>query len=124
MFLHPPDLAGAGQEHEHVALVAGQRVADGARHPGLDSSVRRSRRVADLDGDSSGPRCVTTGASPSSRLTRWPSSVADMTRSRRSGRRIALGLERERQAEVGVQAALVELVEDDQAVLLEAPGRC
>ena len=42
-----------------------------------------------------------------------------MTRIRRSGRTQRLGLQRERQAEVGVEAALVELVEDEKADPLE-----
>ena len=47
-----------------------------------------------------------------------------MTRMPKVGAEDGAGFEGERQAEVGVQAALVEFVEDDQAVLLERRVSC
>ena len=60
-----------------------------------------------------------SGASPMSERTRAPSSVADMTKSRRSSRRPSLRIERERKAEIGVERALVELVEQHRRHPLE-----
>ena len=57
------------------------------------------------------------------RSSRATSGVADIASMRRSGRRSAARVERERQAEVGRQVALVDLVEDHEPDAGRAPGR-
>ena len=64
------------------------------------------------------PRDSITGAgwpdSPRSPATRAPSSVADITRIRISSRRPFLRIAGEGEAEIGIERALVEFVEDDE----------
>ena len=85
--LDAADLALPGQEDEDRAALGAQRPRDrvrdlgprcGGSGRGRDSGSRPGRR---------GPRMRITGASPRSPATRAPSSVADMTRRRRSSRR-------------------------------------
>ena len=117
--LDAADLGAARQEDEQTAVVLAERAADGGSDRRLDRGRRpvgRDRRVAT---GKLRPALVTTGASPSSAATASPSSVADMTSRRRSSRRRAACFERQREAEIGVEAALVELVEDDEADAVE-----
>ena len=117
-FLHPPDLPRARQEHEHVAVIARQHVADGAGHAALDSPLGRARRVAHLD------RIAPADTGHHRRVTQQAAHALPVERGRHDeeaelGPQDRPGLERECQAQVGVEASFVEFVEDDQAVFLE-----
>ena len=74
------------------------------------------------------PSLMITGAAPRRAAIRAVSIVADITSRRRSGRNADADVEGESQREVGVEVALVELVEDHEAdpgerrVLLQAAG--
>ena len=57
------------------------------------------------------PALSITGASPSSAATRAPSSVADITSSLQVVAQALLHVARQREAEIGIERALVELVE-------------
>ena len=72
-----------------------------------------------LDRDARAVARSITGAPPSSRATAAPSSVADIASSAQLRRDVPLRIEREREADVGVQAALVELVEQHGRDALE-----
>jgi hypothetical protein len=114
-----PDLGGAGQEDEHVAVVPVERAAWRGRTAGSMKAV---------DGRAAG-RSVSTGCAASLRCGRRarPSSSARTAPVERGGHdedaqvraQQRLRLEREGEAEVGVDAALVELVEDDDAGVVE-----
>ncbi len=112
------DLGGARQEDEHVARFAGQRVANRARRHALGGLAGTGRLPADLHrirpplaGDhrriveQGGDR----GAVECGRHHEQP-EVGAQERAR---------LQHEGEAEVGVQRALVELIEDDESVCLE-----
>ena len=122
----PGDLADAGQEHEDVAVLVAQRPTD-ARRPTAASrrSSRRPRQPADVDRVRP-PALSTTGRGPPAvgqqageqrgvgrRRHRQDAQVGAQRRRR---------VERERQAEVGRQVALVDLVEDHQRRRRAAPG--
>ena len=113
------DLAGAGQEDENVAGVVAKRARDGRRHRRLDARRWRAASTYRVSTGNARPSLVMIGASPSSSATGPPSSVADMTSTRRSSRTSACVCSVEREAEVGVEAALVKLVEDEKADAVE-----
>ena len=113
------DLGGAGEEDEHVARPSPSRRSRRTARGDLLVEPVRLRGVL-------GERCSTATSKrrPSERSARRrrgsaatgaASSVADMTTSFRSGRRGALEPAQEREREVAVEVALVELVEDDRA---------
>ena len=107
------------QEDQDRAAFARERFERDARDLVLDARARvRVRHSASATGKAR-PSLSISGASPSSARTRAPSSVADMTSSRKSSRKRLLRIEREREAEVGVERALVELVEQHRRDALE-----
>jgi hypothetical protein len=116
--LRTPDLGGAGQEAQHVASGTRERRANGLgdRRARLVPHLDRMRPRVDLD-----HRTVVEEARDGSGLERRRHHDDAKVRPR------APRLPRERQREVGVQAALVELVEHDrpeareQRVGLQAP---
>ncbi|AFC31785.1 hypothetical protein PM3016_5057 [Paenibacillus mucilaginosus 3016] len=114
----PADLPGAGQEDEQIAFLLRERLYDHAGRRRLDAPVRRTGQIARLNRE----------AAPLARHDRRP---AEQLRHRFGfqGRRHdeqaqvlakhALRLQAERQAEIRLQVPLVELVEDQQADVLE-----
>ncbi len=86
-------------------------VTEGA---GSRAKSRARRLVANLDRVTA-PALVSTGASPAARATASPSSVADITSRRRSSRRALCMSRHSASAKIGLQAALVEFVENHQA---------
>ena len=90
-----------------------RRAAPSRSHP--PSAARAAHRPCGRDSASRperrGLRWQSTGASPSSLPTRAPSSVADITRMRRSSRKPGLRVARQRQAQIGIERTLVKFVE-------------
>ena len=78
------------------------RPRSGGAGRGRDSGSRPGRR---------GPRCRSPAHRRASRATRAPSSVADMTSSRRSSRSPPCASSARARPQIGVERALVELVE-------------
>ena len=117
----PPSVSARARERQ-----LGDRLLEARALPRRRDHGRSSQRVST---GQARPSAVRIGASSISAATGAASSVADITRRRRSGRSAAAALEREREAEVGLQRALVELVEDHAAdagevgVGLEHPGQ-
>ena len=94
-----------------------QRLHHQVGHGGLGRRAHpcggaRSQRVST---GKARPSDVMIGASSSSAATGAASSVADITRSRRSSRSAPRNLHAQREAEIGVDRAFVELVEDHRA---------
>ena len=104
------DLGDAGQEGEQAALRLAERAADRGRHLVLDPLLRRAAEMASSIGKAR-PSLSITGAPPIRAAKRAPSSVADMATQPEVGPQRRLGVEREREAEIAVEAALVDLVE-------------
>ena len=117
------DLALAGQEGKHAAALARQRLADRLGHRVLDGDRARPLLVAQLDRKAAALAFAAPARRRAAPATRAPSSVADMTSSRRSGRSAALHVERQRQAEIAVERALVEFVEQDRRRCRAVPDR-
>ena len=114
------DLAGAGQEHEHVAA---RSCAARARTTAATCSASRTRGGSGAQSSATGMRAALRredrGIGQMARRARSVASVADMTTSFRSGRTVCLELAHDGQREVALQMALVELVEHDDADVLE-----
>ncbi len=116
--LHAPDLGCAGQEHEEVALVGAERRAHGSRRCSGERPGLRPREVARLDGK---------GAALAGQHRRAAEQCGDrggVERRRHHEQTQVLAqrgacVEAERKAEVGIQAALVEFVEDDEPDALQ-----
>ncbi len=107
------DLALAGQEGEHAAA-SRSPAPRGSPWPWRPRSApRRRARHSGSRPESCGPCFPCTGAPPSSLPTRAPSSVADITSSLQIRPQRALHVERQRQPEIAVERAFVELVEED-----------
>ena len=89
----PGDLADAGQERQHVAVLVAQRPADGARHRRPPAGRRATAAASGRRRGTSGPALSTTGAGPSAVASRRANSavsaVADIAAMRRSGRSVA-----------------------------------
>ena len=81
------DFRRTRQERQHRARIGAQRHRDRIRHLPLQRRIGLAAEIAGLAPERRGLRCDITGASPSSLATRAPSSVADITRMRRSSRR-------------------------------------
>ncbi len=105
------DLRHAGQEGEQPAFPFRQRAADGGGHLVLDPRLGARGRHGGCRAGSCAPRSRSPGAPSISAEKRRPSSVADMATSRRSGLATPLRIERQRQPEIAVEAALMHLVE-------------
>ena len=111
------DLAPAGQEGEHVACDArasAARMAP-AMASGRSRGSARSRGRCSIATGKARPRLSTTGSRRAGAAKAAPSSVADIASSRSSGRSARLQVEAERQGEVGVEVALMRLVEQHGA---------
>ena len=107
---------------------------DGALDDAFQPVVAPPREPADFDrmgspGDVDDRRGSGPAGGARRRAKRAVSAVADIARMRRSGRNVAADLEGQRQAEVGGQVALVDLVEDhggdagQLGVVLQPPGQ-
>ena len=111
------DLADAGQEDEHVAGRLVERAAHAGRHDGLERPFVRPLEVADLDG-------VEPAAAlddPAAEIRRDRAGVERRGHGEQPQVRPHLALDAAGHGErqVGVDAALVELVEDDRADVLQ-----
>src|SRR5258706_11914334 len=112
------DLGRPGQEDENVAWLIAHRAGDGCRDRGFDP---RSRSRLDV------PRVDRKGATLARDDWRAAKELGDGTTVERCGHDehaqvVAyerLGLQRQRESEVGVEAALVEFVEDDKTDAVE-----
>ena len=129
--LRPPDLGGAGQEHEHVAVVGGQRSADGGGDHRLcrAPSVRPGRGVDVHDLHREGSALGAHDGCVEQRRHRGDVEGGGHDDDAQVGAERVDHLEGQGEPEVGVEAALVELVEDhggdarQLGVALEAPGQ-
>ena len=107
----PLDLGDAGQEGEQAALALGQRAADRRRHLVLDPLLGGAAEMDRARSDGARPSLSITGASPIS------VGEARAVERRRHGEQPQIGpqrrlrVERQREAEIAVEAALVHLVE-------------
>ena len=126
----PGDLADAGQERQHVAVLVAQRPPD-RRSPSRPPAGRRDERGTQRTSTGNvRPTLSTTGAGPASRRQQAGEQRGVGGRRHRRDAQVRAqrrrGVERERQPEVGRQVALVDLVEDDEpdagqlGVLLQA----
>jgi hypothetical protein len=127
--LHAPDLALARQEDEDAALGLLHRIEDIARDGGLARAVLRQGTVAPARRDREGAACRghdrrVHQARHGRRVERGGHGEKDHVLAERRP-----DLEREREPEVGVERAFVELVEDHGAharkpgVRLDHPGQ-
>ncbi len=124
------DLPGSREEGEHVALGFGQSALDGARDQHRDArrvDIPISIEVADVDGEGF------PGRVNDRRAAEQRGNGPGIQRRRHDEERqvlaqVAPGVEAERERQVGVEAALVKFVEDDEGhafeprVRLQAPG--
>ena len=107
-----PDLAHAGQEHEHIPRVAGQGAAHRTGHARSQAAPGRQGRPPDLDGEGT-PGAGDDGG-PAEEGCDGPGGDG-----RRHGHHPQVGpehfagVEGEGQTQIGLQVPLVELVEDD-----------
>ena len=103
--------ATPGRKASSAALALGQRAADGGGHLVLDPLLGGAAEMDERRSDRLRPSLSITGAPPISRPKRAPSSVADMASEPQVGAQRRLRVERQREAEIAVEAALVDLVE-------------
>ncbi len=131
---HPANLRLPGQEHQQAAGLVGQRLLDGLQHPGFDPLASLERRPpADIH------REHATFAAQHRGIAQQAGQALALQRGghqQHLERRLAgvlrtehgASVERQRQSQIGIQAAFVELVEDHQAdafqrrIVLQTPG--
>ncbi len=127
----PPDLGDAGQEDEHVAGFVPQRQLDGAGGGGFETVVALARPPAHVDRERaggagehrSGRAVVLEQAGEGGRV-----GSGRHRHDAQVGPQRGRDVERQRQAEVGREVALVHLVEQDRrhagqlGVVLDPPG--
>ena len=118
----PPDLRDAGQEHQNAARGFGERPMHG-RLPMRDGApvLRRARGIGPMV---QADRMTATGAHEHRRITEQPGiRCAVHRRAHRQQAQVLAqcraALQRQRQAQIGLQAALVALIEDHQTVIGE-----
>ncbi|PHJ84515.1 hypothetical protein VF04_36165, partial [Nostoc linckia z7] len=106
----PLDLGDAGQQGEQAALLFAQRAADGGRHFVLDPRFGCAAEVAEFERVAAAlafdhRRVIEQGRETSAVERRRHREQAEVRAERR------LGVEREREAEITVEAALMDFVE-------------
>ncbi len=113
--VHPTDLRLPGEEHQHAAALVLQRLQHRLHHPRLDALARRQRAAPALLHRVHAPlaahhRCLVEQRRQALALQR-------RRHQQELERLVAQQLtriERQRQGQIGIQAALVEFVEDHQ----------
>jgi hypothetical protein len=121
--LHPANLGGAGQKAQDVALVLAQRGAHDLCSLLLQNDFRRAAPRTRVVTSKLRPRAAMIGASPSSLAMGCISRVADMTTRRKILAQVLLALDAQREAQVGIQTAFVELIEDHAADARQCSSR-
>ena len=116
--LYPPDLPGAGQEDQNVACLRRQGAPDGTHHRQLNPPRHRARQVPGLH------RVAAPGAGDDRRVVQQRRhglrrQGGGHDQEPQVGPQHGLRFQAEGETQVGVEAALVELVEDDQPDALQ-----
>ena len=108
--LRAADFGRARQKRQHRACIGAQRCRDRVRHLPLERRIRLAAEIARLDREGAA-FALDHRRIAEQFATRAPSSVADITRMRKSSRRPCLRVARQREPEIGIERALMKFVE-------------